>query len=514
MAELGQRAHEDAVRVGQHAEQRLARVAETVDHEQLAAGHGDRPRAQHVPHVVVEALERRAHADVRRHEGGEVDGLQPVQPSARVEQAQGVARDEAAQRVSHHAQLRDAVSARGQLLQRLLDLVRDALAAQLDAVVREAAGIAFDGQDDQTLLAVTFAQGRRQIVEVVRIPPQSVVESARDVLGWRVVREEKKHSPVDEHAEVVSLGLLVFVWRDYVDLHGLVEEGFPVEARQGDGAEGRRGGCFFLLSPRLVWRPEPAGTVVLFSFFFLFFLSLSLAQLSVAGLRGSWISLSASGLQGSATTAVRLVTVLSRSNKKPGQFWGSRSTGLSIYGRKRENKRKGPVGRASARPFYIYRAFPRGSAASSRYLSQTGTVSGARLPGEAKFFFLLLLSFRLAAPKLHIISLSAQERDWPVRVGGKKRAESPWSRKSEWVSRRYPRLAASSGWAARALDSRDRDGDRPGQQGKRASPTSEALGGHPSEPLLLSRPRLVRYPRSDLMSLIVRSVAPHQPCTA
>lgn len=64
---------------------------------------------------------------------------------------------------------------------------------------------------------------------------------------------------MDEHAEVISLGL--FVWRDYVYLHDFEEEGLPVEARQGDRAEGRRGGRWCFLSPFLFWLPKQARMV-------------------------------------------------------------------------------------------------------------------------------------------------------------------------------------------------------------------------------------------------------------
>lgn len=173
MLELGQRPHEDAVRVRQNTEQGLSRVAEGVDHEQLSPRHGDRPRTQDVPHVVVDALQRRAHADMRRHEGREIDGLELVQPSARVEQTQGVPGDDTSQGVSDHAQLLDVVPARGQLLQGLFDLVRDALATKLDPIVGETSGIAFCGENNQTVLAVSFAEGGGHIVEVVRVTPQT-----------------------------------------------------------------------------------------------------------------------------------------------------------------------------------------------------------------------------------------------------------------------------------------------------------------------------------------------------
>ena len=50
-----------------------------------------------------------AHAQVGGGEGGEVDGFKFVEPAFGVQEADGVARDEAAERVAYHAKFLDVL---------------------------------------------------------------------------------------------------------------------------------------------------------------------------------------------------------------------------------------------------------------------------------------------------------------------------------------------------------------------------------------------------------------------
>ena len=104
---------EDAVGVGHDSQQRATGVAEGVDGEELGAGGGDGAAAEFVPEFAVEAEDGGADAEVGGGEGGEVDGGELVEPAFGVEEADGVAGDEAAEGVADHAEFLDVLSVSG-----------------------------------------------------------------------------------------------------------------------------------------------------------------------------------------------------------------------------------------------------------------------------------------------------------------------------------------------------------------------------------------------------------------
>lgn len=124
----------------------------------------------------------------------------------------------------------------------------------------------------------------------------------------------------------------------------------------------------------------------------------------------------------SADSSDRQVTVLSfGANQKPGKFWGSRSTrvgkGLNTVREVSVRKKKVPLGGRLHVPYILLSLEP-WIRDLLPYLSQTGTVSCARFPGEANFFGSLhetpnFLTRRLICPKAawEIRTIGRTERD-------------------------------------------------------------------------------------------------------
>ena len=86
-------------------------------------------------------------------------GLHLVEQASRVEQADGVSRDQATEGVSDQAKPGDGLAVSGERLDFVLDLVRQPLAAQLDAVVRVVSGIARRDEDVQGWVGMLLRQG-------------------------------------------------------------------------------------------------------------------------------------------------------------------------------------------------------------------------------------------------------------------------------------------------------------------------------------------------------------------
>jgi hypothetical protein len=89
-----------------------------------------------------------------------------------VQQADGVARNQPAERVADDAQLGDAAAAALDGPQLVLDLDAHALAAELDAVVGEGAAVALDRQDVQLVGRVLGAQAGGDGGHVVGVAPE------------------------------------------------------------------------------------------------------------------------------------------------------------------------------------------------------------------------------------------------------------------------------------------------------------------------------------------------------
>jgi len=85
--------------------------------------------------------------------------FEAVEDAFRVEQADGVARDQASHRVAHHAQLGDVAAAGLDSGQLVLDLDAHALAARLDAIVGEVAGVGLNNEEVELVLVVLGAEG-------------------------------------------------------------------------------------------------------------------------------------------------------------------------------------------------------------------------------------------------------------------------------------------------------------------------------------------------------------------
>lgn len=98
--------------------------------------------------------------------------LDLVQQPLGVQQPNGVARNQAAERVSDDAQLLDLAAPALDNLQLLLDLDADPLAAQLDAIVRKAAAVALRHENVQLRGRVLLTQGLRDVGQMVGVPPE------------------------------------------------------------------------------------------------------------------------------------------------------------------------------------------------------------------------------------------------------------------------------------------------------------------------------------------------------
>ena len=75
-----------------------------------------------------------------------------------MKQANGIAGNQASQRVSYYTDLLDVLTPFCQFLQLLLDLLRNSFSAQLDPVVCEAARVAFGHENVQLVLRILLSQ--------------------------------------------------------------------------------------------------------------------------------------------------------------------------------------------------------------------------------------------------------------------------------------------------------------------------------------------------------------------
>ena len=88
----------------------------------------------------------------------EVYWLYSLEPPFAMEETDGISSHQTTQRVSYNTNLLDALSLCCQLFQLLLNLLRDSFTAKLDAIVCEAAGIAFGDEDVKFVFGILFVQ--------------------------------------------------------------------------------------------------------------------------------------------------------------------------------------------------------------------------------------------------------------------------------------------------------------------------------------------------------------------
>lgn len=176
---LGQTFVKDGVWIGENGEQRTARVAKVVNHKELAARHGEGAGAEDVPDVVGCAAQGGAHAEKGTGKGSKVDALEVVEDALCVEQADGVAGDEATVAVADHGKLCNLAAAGLNGVEFLLDLGADALAAQLGAIVGEGAAVALGAEDVELVGGVFGAESFGNVSHVVGIAPELLVGAER-----------------------------------------------------------------------------------------------------------------------------------------------------------------------------------------------------------------------------------------------------------------------------------------------------------------------------------------------
>lgn len=92
-----------------------------------------------------------------------------------VQQSNSVSSNEAAERISSDAEFRDSVPVLLQLLESGLDLVGDTLAAELNAVVGEAARVALGGKNVK--IGVPLFDAGIEELQVVWMSPKTEVVS-------------------------------------------------------------------------------------------------------------------------------------------------------------------------------------------------------------------------------------------------------------------------------------------------------------------------------------------------
>ena len=170
---------EDAVGVGHDGQEGAARVAEGVDGEELGARGRDRAAAEFVPELAVDAEHGRPHAQVGGRERREVDGLELVEPAFGVEEPDGVARHQPAERVADHAESLDLLPVSRELLERVLYLLRDSFAGDFDPVVsasRRQHALCADREEERAyVLCPSLDLGSRMWIPWSRYLSRSVV---------------------------------------------------------------------------------------------------------------------------------------------------------------------------------------------------------------------------------------------------------------------------------------------------------------------------------------------------
>ena len=174
VGEFGEGGHEDGGRVGEDGEERALGVAEGIDEEELSAGGGDGARAEDVPDAVVDADEGGADAEVGGCEGGEVDRLNLVEVVAEVEEANGIASDQAAEGVADDADFLELGTGFLEVFDVVLHLLCDALATEVNSIVGEVADVGFGNENVQFVLGMFFAQPIGHGVQVFRTAPETV----------------------------------------------------------------------------------------------------------------------------------------------------------------------------------------------------------------------------------------------------------------------------------------------------------------------------------------------------
>lgn len=129
-------------------------------------------------------LRRAAYSDMRRGEGCIVDGLDSVvvvtimvKIPFCVEQPDGIATDQATQRVAHDAQLPDDAAVVAKKLDMAFNFPCHSLAPRLYAVIGQVPPVALGRQDMKLVRPVLLAQGCAYMVEMPRMAVQTVVIS-------------------------------------------------------------------------------------------------------------------------------------------------------------------------------------------------------------------------------------------------------------------------------------------------------------------------------------------------